>query len=254
MAGELTGSAKTHLEEHLGTCAACSAYLAQLRVAQEKFLQEHPFGSLHWVAERREHVPWFTRLTSALAVPVLRPVLIPLCLLMFAVVLIIPFMGKVQRENSGPDRAYKGQSTLSYIYKRSGLVHESAPSDTFFAGDAIQIFYSSKTEQYVSLFSIDSRGAVSLYQPDEHAANCSIRTGAGTKLAYPKSIVLDASHGCELVVALITAEPIATAQVKRWLGEVTAKSGGDMHRLELEIRAKHLGVQGSVSTLLLRKG
>ena len=174
VAGELRGSAKSLLEEHLTTCAACSAYLSQLRAEQDEFLHEHPFSSLRWVKEERGRESWFGRLMGAVAIPALRPVLIPLCLFIFAGVLLLPFIGRVQRETPRPglDVRYKGTSTLTYIYKRNGAVREAAPGDTFFAGDAIQIFYASKADQYVSLFSIDNRGAVSFYQPDEHSLLC----------------------------------------------------------------------------------
>jgi hypothetical protein len=254
-AGELTGIAKAQLEEHLRECASCKGYLVELHGEQKAFLGEHPFGSLRWLAERPRLEPWFGRFMGAFALPSLRPVLIPLCLFMFVAALLLPFIGTVKRENGRPDAGigYKGKPTLSYIYKRNDTVHEALPSDTFFAGDAIQIFYASKTDQYVSLFSIDSRGGISFYQPDEHSSLCSIRTGAGSKVAYPKSIQLDGTPGGELVVALLTAVPMTTMQVEGWIAGLTAASGGDLNQLEKGIRAKPLGEQSTVLTLLLRK-
>jgi hypothetical protein len=253
VAGELDGSEKSGLEAHLAECSACSGYLAQLRGDREEFLGEHPFGSLRWLAERPQREPWHARYTRIFALPVLRPVMIPLCLLLFAGVILLPFIGARQGSmHKGDGISYKGAPMLSYLYKRGNAVHESSPGDRFEPGDAIQVFYPSKSDQFAALFSVDGRGTISFYQPDEKSTVCSIRTTSGTKLAWPKSIVLDETPGDELVVALLSAEPVATMQIEGWIGGLTG--GKDLRALEKAIVAKPFGPQSSTLVLLLQKG
>ncbi|MGA2506342.1 MAG: hypothetical protein ABSF80_02585 [Chitinispirillaceae bacterium] len=252
-AGDLSAAAAAGLAEHLHSCPSCSAYLAKLKKEREEFLRAHPFAEFlsAGVADNRGE-RWYEKLITALSFPVIRPVLAPVAILLVAAV-VVPFIIKP----AGNDIRYKGAPgksalALSYIYKRDGAVHTSTPQDLFRVGDQVQVFYSSDKEQNVSLFSVDSKGVVSFYQPDAQSALCSIRSGAGPQVAYPKSIVLDSTQGAELVVAVFSEEPFDTNQIKKWVAgfKITA----DMVTLEKTVKSNPPAKKNIVQTLLLKKG
>jgi hypothetical protein len=155
----------------------------------------------------------------------------------------------------GIDFRYKGAqsafSSLPYIYKRNGIVYESAAGDLLQAGDKVQIFYASAVDRFFTLVSIDSTGAVSFYQPDARKSVCSIRSGVGTRLAYPLSIDLDDTPGAELVAAFFSEPAFTTDQIKKWAAGVYIK-GQSMAELEKTVHDKPPS-GGTVMTLLLRK-
>jgi hypothetical protein len=245
-AGELTGAAATGLEEHLRSCPTCGGYLAGLRKQREEFLRAHPFAEFAASAfPVKAAEPWHKKIPSLFTAPSLRPVLVPALVVLVAVA-IIPLI-----PGAGDDIRYKGPETLSYIYKRDGAVHNGAPEDLFRPGDRVQIFYSSGSDRYLSLFSIDGRGAVSFYQPESGGAVCSIRSGIGQKLAYPASIELDSTKGAELVVAVFSDKEFDTSRIKKWAAGFKAK--GDLTALEKAVRSTPPAKKSSVVTLMLKK-
>ncbi|MBN2189272.1 MAG: hypothetical protein JW699_07445 [Chitinispirillaceae bacterium] len=247
-AGELAGRAAVDIEEHLRSCPACGAYLARLKKEREEFLRVHPFAE--FLSARAAPIcvgPWYRRFPAALSSPALRPVLAPALVVLIAVA-VIPFI-------PGPesDIRYKGNGSLSYIYKRDGVVHTGAPDDLLRPGDRVQIFYSSAADRNLTLISIDSRGAVSFYHPEEGGAVCSVRSGTGQKLAYPCGIELDSTSGAELVVAVFSDKPFDTSRIKKWIEGIKEK-GSDMNALETAIKNNPPEKKSSVQTLMLNKG
>jgi len=247
-AGELAGQ----VEEHLRSCPSCSAYLAGLKKEREEFLRVHPFAeflSAHAAPIRGEQ--WYKKFPAIFSLPALRPVLAPALVLLVAVV-VIPFIPRHGNEKNGSDIRYKGPEALSYIYKRDGVVHTGAPDDMFRSGDQVQIFYSSASDRSLSLFSIDGRGAVSFYQPDARSAVSSIRSGIGSRLAFPTSIELDSTSGAELVVAIFSDKTFDTNQIKKLVTGYNAQ--GDIAALEKAVKSDPPSPKSSVLTLMLKKG
>ena len=254
-AGELTGPAAAGLEEHLCSCATCSAYLTTVKKEREEFLQAHPYREfLAAHAAPISGAPWYKRLPSVIPYPALRPVFLPAVCVLLVAVTVVPFLAK-RGELPGSDVRYKGApgngAALSYIYKRGGVVHAGSPDDLFRPGDRVQIFYSSAADRSLSLFSIDGKGAVSFYQPDSRSATCSIRSGAGSRLAYPISIELDSTSGAELVVAVFSDKAFDTIQIKKWVEGLKIK--GDMAALEKMVKSKPPEKKNAVLTLVLKK-
>lgn len=250
--GELSAAAASGLVEHLHSCPSCSAYLAKLKKQREEFLRVHPFVEFNAAHYTEKHGDtWSERFKTILSFPAMRPVLVPVAVILVAAV-VVPFIIKP----AGNDIRYKGVPALSYIYRRDGVVHTSSPQDMFRVGDQVQVFYTSDKEQHLCLFSVDSKGVVSFYQPDAPSAlcsiRCSIRSGTGSQIAYPKSIVLDSTPGAELVVAVFSAAPFDTNQIKKWVEGLKTK--GDMNSLEKAVKANSPAKESSVQTLMLKKG
>ncbi|MBN1128815.1 MAG: hypothetical protein JXA71_07505, partial [Chitinispirillaceae bacterium] len=194
---------------------------------------------------------WYERLLAAITTPLVRPVLIPACAALLVAIMILPFTGRVGLFDIGlrPDVSYKGtEQPLSYIYKRGDQVHESSPDDTFRPGDKVQIFYDSRKEQFLTLFSISTDGTVSFYHPEAALSTCSIRTGEGKRLAYPVSIELDSSAGSELIVGLFSEGPFDTAEIKKWAAALPPAAP-----LEKTVKERLPRKQSTVATLTLHK-
>jgi hypothetical protein len=237
-----------------------------IKKEREAFLAAHPYAGISpagiGASRKTGGELWYERFFGSFALPVLRPVLIPVCLLLLMTMMAVPFMGRFMRETSltGVDLRYKGPvapasqsaiSGLSYIYKRDGAIRESAPGDVFKAGDKVQVFYASSRDQFLTLVSLDAAGTVSFYQPDARASVCSIRSGVGTRIAYPQSIGLDDAPGAELVVALFSDSVFTMEQVRQWVAGVYAK-GKTAAELEATVRGNPLG-KSTVMTLVLEK-
>jgi hypothetical protein len=257
--GELKHSRAAELEEHLRGCTLCGEYAARIKKEREAFLSEHPYAEISPETVASSYLQsrelWYERLFSGFAFPLLRPVLIPACLLLLVTMVAVPFMGRFTKEPAPPAKgfAYKGSSLsqLPYIYKRGNTIHESAPGDLLRAGDKVQVFYASAADQFVTLISIDSAGTVSFYQPDSRSAVCSIRSGVGTRLAYPLSISLDEAPGAELVIALLSPLPFGIEQIRQWAAGIYTK-GNTMADLEKIVHNKP-PAKSTVKTLLLAK-
>ena len=101
--------------------------------------------------------------------------------------------------------------------KRDAQTREGRLYDTLLAGDQVQILYNSDKEQYVSLLSIDSRGVVSFYHPQQNSPVCSVPVGKGKGLFFPGSIELDAEPGFELVIAIFSESALETTFVQKWI-------------------------------------
>ena len=262
--GELPRLRAAALEAHLHGCAVCSGFYARIKQEQGLFLAAHPFSEVNpddSIAERTARRTngrelWYERLFDGFAVPALRPVLIPACLLVMTAMIAVPFMGHFMNNapKPGADYRYKGSALplqLPYIYKRNGAIYESAPDDVFQAGDRVQLFYASLSDRFLTLLSVDGCGAVSFYQPVAHSTVCSIRSGVGTRLAYPLSIDLDDAPEAELVIALFSDAAFTTDQVRLWVAGIYTK-GNTMAELEKKVRGKP-PVGCTVKTLYLKK-
>jgi hypothetical protein len=251
VAGELDPEASGRVAAHCETCAACAGYLNKLCRAQDDFLTEHPYTQFKQriaPAQSARHgffVKWLRR-----------PVLAPVFGVAAALLVLLPIaVHRVGVVGPGEEILFKGGSAhLSFLLKRDGKTSPGNPRDTFFVDDEIQILYSAQGRLYVSLVSVDSRGDISMYDPDTNAVTCGVAAQAGPNRPYPVSIRLDNSKGVEMVFALLSDRPLATDGVKRWISSALDDVLPDVNRLpgRLEATKGKLGV--SVLTLVLHKG
>lgn len=248
-AGELDGKESSALEQHFQECAVCNTYLQTLRRERNEFLSDHPF-----TAFKKENLktvttaPWYNRLLDTLA----KPALIPVYGLLLVFTVLVPVFVNRQSEHMHYGTGFKGASPLSFIYKRDGVVYDGDISGTYHENDQIQIRYSSSKDQFVSLLSIDSKGVVSFYHPEESSVFCSVKSGTGLELTFPGSIYFDDSKGNELIVVLFSEEPLRTEEVSRWISQLYIKYQG-ISELERAVVKEKFRTISRVSTLLLKK-
>ncbi|MBN1307826.1 MAG: DUF4384 domain-containing protein [Chitinispirillaceae bacterium] len=244
--GELGDADRREVQRHLDACPDCSLLAAQLESERTEFLQRHPFSSFTRAHAAVITLPWYrTFLTVAT-----RPALVPVygvVLLLFAVVPLY-FTGKHDNDTV----RFKGAPVLSFIYQRGGIVNEGSVTMRFRAGDRIQVTYSLSRSRHVTLMSIDIRGTVSFYHPEQQAATCSVISEAGSQRAFPGSIVLDETPGEELVVALFSDTALTTAEVASWAKRHCAACP-DPALLERRLRSDAAVLNAEIATLLLQK-
>ncbi len=246
-AGELDKSSASALEMHFETCSVCFSYLQDLRREKNEFLAEHPFSSFYTAKVKETGPAWYTVFTNALA----RPVLVPVLGLLL-VITAIPVVNKIAFSSKTEDIIFKGNARLSFIYEREGIVSDGRLTDTFREGDRIQVIYNSSREWFVSLLSIDTRGRISFYHPDQNSVSCSVPSGKGSGLHFPGSIILDNSDGGELIVAVFSPQPLKTESVEKSISEIVNKHR-DLEEIESAVQKFSFSKGSQTSTLLLRK-
>jgi hypothetical protein len=169
-------------------------------------------------------------------------------------VLILPAIYSRFSMKPGYEFAYKGATSVSYIYSREGVAREGGLFDTLRAGDLVQIRYSSVSKGHLALMSIDISGKVSFYDPDPSLPDCSIPISPGAGHYFPSSIRLDSTPGPELVIALFSPNPVGRDSLKQWITNSFNSAGNDLSRLGEKLRANRFDNTGSViATIRLNK-
>ncbi|MCU0609258.1 MAG: hypothetical protein MUF22_05780 [Chitinispirillaceae bacterium] len=202
-------------------------------VLPDKFLKKRPGGFM-----------------SSLAVPVLRPVLIPLSIFFLLIIATFPFIAPLLVKNKTAP-LITIPTVLTYIYKREGIIREAAAGDLFRQGDRIQVFYPSPEQHFLALFSVDKNGTVLFYRPDTRTDTCSILAGVGSRLAYPVSVVVDSVPGPRLVVALFSAQPLTTVQIRGFVAGFAMTGQAEALALQEKMEREASLSQGSVAMLVL---
>jgi hypothetical protein len=248
-AEELNGIEAVELEKHIESCQVCNSYLQTLRREKNEFLADHPFSSLCKTKERSIEVPWYVVLYQTLT----KPSLVPLYGMMLLLAVIIPIVSLYNSNRITDTVRFKGRSQLSFVCLRDGSTFQGNSEDLFRAGDQIQIRYNSEKEQFVALLSIDSRGTVSFYHPDQRTGFCSVKSGIGSDLTFPGSIILDNSPGGELVIALFSPQPMRIDLVKQWVSGLN-NGKDDFAGFEHVLEKNKITPECSILTILLKKG
>lgn len=252
VAGELGPEASGRLAAHCETCADCGRYLKQLRREQDGFLDEHPYAQF----KRRISAECGRKPMRGFFVNLLRrPALAPAVGVLATLLVFLPIaLNRMALVGPGKEILYKGGPQLSFLLKRDGTISPGDRNGAFFAGDEIQVLYSAQGKRHISLMSVDSRGMISMYNPDTNGTACSVPALTGSNRPYPASIRLDNSKGVEMVFALLSDRPLKTDEVKQWILSAFDNGMPDANQLprRLEAIKGKLGVR--VLTLVLHKG
>jgi hypothetical protein len=250
IAQELSGSEKNKLEEHFKECVVCNDYYANLHTEMQQFLRIHSFSEFKGVHNKRlllkkKHSYFFDFLG--------KPFLAPALTMLLLVAVLTPVFLKSGMFTNTSEIGYKGKSGISFICERNGNVFPGNPNDVFHENDKIQILYSSSKKQFISLASVDNKGKVSFYQPDQTSDHCSIETGIGDQLAYPGGILLDASSGSELVVAIFSSGNLSCKKIRSEIYSRFSKNQS-IEMLAKDLEQNKLFENSSIQILLLKKG
>ena len=189
-------------EAHLATCAACREELEERRKAAAHFESKVLPASLPKVRARVEapHVRPLGRVVwlvpalaaAAMALLVLRP------------------RGPSGEELAG-DLRVKGGVTLQAFARRESSVFEVHEGQKLRPGDALRFVVWPGEHSHLAIASMDGRGQVSVYFPQQGGESQAIPPGQRFEL--PLAIELDQALGKERVFALLSDAPLELAQV-----------------------------------------
>lgn len=247
-AGELDKKDASVLESHLEQCQSCNSYLQILRRERNEFLADHPFSSAKFVQREVSVKILFDRLCNVL----LKPSLVPVYSMLLLVAVLVPVLMVQNNKKISDDIRFKGKAALSFVYKRDGIICEGDLNGVYRANDQVQIRYNSSHEQFVTLLSVDSKGVISFYHPDQKSSLCSIKSDVGSDLTFPGSIVFDDSQGAELIIMLYSDTPLETKFVEQKISELY-RQYTDLSMLDKKISQKKIKAVTQISTLLLKK-
>lgn len=196
---ELDDPARARCEEHFHLCQQCRERIAEREAGFEAFAQSVDEGRrapLRAPGTRRRTHYRFLAAAAAFAA---------------AAILLIAFLPGILAPPP-PELGRKGASVkLLYWVKRAGEVWQGAPGEVLRQGDAIRFAYSTDTDHYLALLSVDGRGTISVYHP---TGPFPLRVRAGRKLLLPHSIILDDAPGRETVYAVFCTERVAVASLR----------------------------------------
>jgi hypothetical protein len=244
-AGELDEQASGKVWSHLKTCDECTAYIRTLEGEKELHLLKHPYRE--WAGSHVQIAK--PSLWETVVEWVRKPALFPVYGLALVLCIAVPVIIQLQDETAV---TYKGNSSLSFVYQRDGIVKEGTTKELFGEGDQIQIRYSCQRDHYAGLISIDNKGTISTYQPRSSGGTLSVMVKGSNECNFPQSIALDNSSGAELVVLLIADKPIGIDEIRLWAKGCFSETPA-MAELEKKVHKKLPQNVIECRTLLLNK-
>ncbi len=178
------------IQKHLLQCESCAKVLLSLREEQKEFLKKMPFEQLPERVDKGNNRTSLWRTYYALAASLL---------------LAIGGLYLFRMEQKPSFAQVKGGSSIALYKKGEEGIVEKQTHHVYTPGEQIQITYSSVSNKYLILLSIDETGKISSYYPQHADSSVLIETGADIPL--PNSIVLDGYIGQELFIALFSSKP-----------------------------------------------
>ncbi len=204
--GEL---ARSEVDGHLSSCAACLARQSALAEAERRLAPEMTRAAARLAAEIAPRPLHRRRVVVAAGV-----------LLAAAAALLLVLRPRGDERAAGL-RAKGGFSLdLAVRHRQDGRVDEVLPGDRLAAGDAIRFRVASPAAGQLVVVGLDATGQVSAYVPPT-----AIPAGRGDWL--DGAIELDDARGAERIVAVLCPESIAAGDVVAAGRRALARAGGD---------------------------
>ncbi len=197
--GICSDSVKSTVESHLAECESCRTKLDALRSERDAFLAAVPFEELDFTPKQAaiKRFPPFSKAVSSVA----------------ALLVVGLIVGKVTftqpSETAGV--ALKGATGFQIMAENSDGTINERRTPIFYPDERIQICYTVTEPSYVTIFSVDSSGAVSRYFPAD--ANQSAPVAPGVNVPIPNSVRLDNYIGSETYCMVVTKAPISVDSV-----------------------------------------
>ncbi|MBS2029564.1 MAG: zf-HC2 domain-containing protein [Deltaproteobacteria bacterium] len=194
--GGLPADERASLEAHLGSCATCSATLADLKARQAQFASTRLPLLMPGAVERASG--WRRFFTSRTP-------------LYAALALAIPILLLVLLRPPAPDNGIKGGPALQVVVKHGARVSPLRPGEMLAAGDELRFVIEPGKRRFLLIMSVDGAGTVSVYEPFDGNESAPI---SGPRVEIPGSVVLDRAPGPERLYALFSDAPISTESVQ----------------------------------------
>lgn len=224
-AGELTAAEENGVSTHLAACPECAAKLEQAEDEAARFEVRVPFARFEAGVRGKLHQPSPLRRRLAWLLPALSLAVAGLA----ALVAVPPEL--LRTADPGANRVKGGGPELTLAIAAADGAQRAARAGTpepLATGDRVRIGYSAGTYRFVLAASVDAAGEVTPLYP-ESGSSVPAAKGAGPHF-LPGSLEFT-GRGAEVVVLVLTEEPVRVEQVSTALREAYARAGGDVTRL-----------------------
>ena len=184
---------------HAKRCAQCAQRVASLKQGQAAFLIQKPAPAF---MEKLERPRWRLRW----------PVLALAATAALALLLVMRVGPNPPRE---PSVKFKGQAQLAlrlHVSRGGGPARPFDVRAPLFPQDVVRFVVDLPERGHVSVLSVDGESKLSWYYPPNKTATAPLTQGRGH--ALPGAIALDDYVGQELLVLLLTQEPVRASEIE----------------------------------------
>jgi hypothetical protein len=246
----LFAQAPEALQAHAVDCLHCAVALAELHDARAELL-----GSAPEQAARQAATEIRARSQPARPPRRLRVANAALPALAAAAVIVLLAGARIGRSVSQPRTATapdtslaparaKGSLTMAITCRRGDRLFSVQDGAALQAGDRLRFVYTTAVAGFLTVFSVDDRGALSAFYP---ADRLSAQPAPAGPQWLPGSIELDDHRGQERIFALWSEHPVDDAAVRAAVARLLGGASGDLRR------ARHLDLDVEQVTWLAER-
>ena len=240
------------VRRHFERCPICMDEIDWLRDARKAFVSERPpvvFAA--GISEKMAGSNWLERLlrgtTLKLVVPLTASLVLAAGIILYS---LGPYGSMVSRDDASPANriTLKGTDALQFslFVSRNGASALPHTVDTaLHENDVLRFGIRSAKGGAVTIANIDDTGRVSIYYASHDSGAAPIE--AGVFRIIDESIVLDEFMGNELIVAVVSKNPVSQTKMTQALRAAFKKAGG---RLDLMSR---LDIEGDIALYPIEK-
>ncbi|MGH7284490.1 MAG: DUF4384 domain-containing protein [Polyangiaceae bacterium] len=193
LARELEGEALENAEAHIASCDRCRARMAAISSEKEAFASHAPELVRRAGAPSKRWLAFAATGAAALAA---------------AAMLVLQVHPST---NAGESTRLKGGAHIGFFVKHGDGVSRGYADEAVAPGDSLRFVYTSATDGYIAVLSVDGSRHASIYYPDGPNA---VHANAAVDEPLPNSVVLDATLGREKLYGLFCHDPIALEPVR----------------------------------------
>lgn len=208
LAGDLEAEEAKRLKEHLPTCTECESYLMSLKREQKAFLEKFPFVSSTYETAPKKIIqfPVYYRYLA------------------LAALFLLMVTGPLIYFNTYRQSEYhlKGKTGTRILVKNLAGTIEERDVHQYYPQEQIQFLYSCSERTYFMLLSIDEKGNITTYFPQQ--GDSSSVLSPGVDLPLNNSIMLDDYIGEELFMAFFADHQFSAMSMRNWMTRVFTKS------------------------------
>jgi plastocyanin len=185
-ADDLDANRKAQAEQHLRSCARCTARQQVLLAAALEFTERYPEAPVVTVPRATRSIGRiYAGLTAALALAA--------CVVLFV------RAERVARDSQAALERSKGGARLGFYVKRDGHVFQGADGQRVHAGDELRFVVTNAAQHQIAILSRDGRGVTSVYYPSQRLSRA---LGSAHETALDTAVQLDATPGAEALFGI----------------------------------------------------
>jgi hypothetical protein len=212
--GEVSAAERKWMEEHLRSCAACTALSGSFEASRREFagaVATRTGAQLRARVEQARRRRW-RWVGVGLLVPVAATFLV-----------VLSGRGPRPPEVAEPEFGVKGGPGLLVAARRGSRVFPVSAKEPLRAGDQIRFVLDSVRHPFLMIASVDGAGHANIYVPYEGKESLAVEAkGQQSRIEIPGSIIIDETPGPERLFAFLSQRPIEAAKVRAALAKLAA--------------------------------